>query len=55
MFVLLLLQANLERFRRGKVKLLFVTDVAARGIDVPLLNNVVNYSFPPLPKLFVHR
>ncbi|KAG5182404.1 P-loop containing nucleoside triphosphate hydrolase protein [Tribonema minus] len=48
-------KTNLEKFRRGKVKLLLVTDVAARGIDVPLLNNVVNYSFPPLPKLFVHR
>ena len=32
-----------------------VTDVAARGIDVPLLNNVINYAFPPAPKLFVHR
>ena len=32
-----------------------MTDVAARGIDVPLLNNVVNYAFPPSPKLFVHR
>jgi ATP-dependent RNA helicase DDX54/DBP10 len=46
---------NLERFRRGRVKVLLVTDVAARGIDVPLLNNVINYSFPPLAKLFVHR
>ncbi|CAN0474880.1 unnamed protein product, partial [Laminaria digitata] len=36
-------------------KLLVVTDVAARGIDVPLLNNVINYAFPPAPKLFVHR
>ena len=46
---------NLTAFRRGKVKVLIVTDVAARGIDVPLLNNVVNYSFPPTAKLFVHR
>lgn len=46
---------NLENFRRGHVKLLLVTDLAARGIDVPLLDNVINYSFPPLPKLFVHR
>lgn len=38
-----------------QTKLLVVTDVAARGIDVPLLNNVVNYAFPPAPKLFVHR
>jgi len=46
---------NLERFRQGRVRYLIVTDVAARGIDVPLLDYVINYSFPPLPKLFVHR
>ncbi len=46
---------NLERFRQGRVNYLIVTDVAARGIDVPLLDYVINYSFPPLPKLFVHR
>ena len=38
-----------------QTKLLVVTDVAARGIDVPLLDNVINYAFPPAPKLFVHR
>lgn len=42
-------------FRNGEVSFLIVTDVAARGIDVPLLNNVVNFHFPMVPKLFVHR
>jgi ATP-dependent RNA helicase DDX54/DBP10 len=46
---------NLKLFRNGFVKYLVVTDLAARGIDVPLLNNVINYHFPPTPKLFVHR
>ena len=42
-------------FRNGDVKYLIVTDVAARGIDVPLLDNVVHFHFPSSPKLFVHR
>lgn len=45
----------LVSLRITQTKLLVVTDVAARGIDVPLLNNVINYAFPPAPKLFVHR
>ena len=47
--------ANLKAFRNGEVSFLIVTDLAARGIDVPLLNNVVNFHFPPSPKLFLHR
>ncbi|TMW66333.1 hypothetical protein Poli38472_004098 [Pythium oligandrum] len=46
---------NIGKFRAKKTNLLIVTDVAARGIDIPLLNNVFNYSFPPTAKLFVHR
>ncbi|CAK4083349.1 unnamed protein product [Aphanomyces euteiches] len=46
---------NIGKFRAKKTPILIVTDVAARGIDIPLLNNVINYSFPATPKLFVHR
>ena len=46
---------NIEKFRKRRTRVLLVTDVAARGIDIPLLNNVVNYDFPSKPKLFVHR
>lgn len=42
-------------FSKKKVSVMVVTDVAARGLDLPLLDNVVNFSFPFTPKLFVHR
>ncbi|GFP53371.1 ATP-dependent RNA helicase DBP10 [Trichoderma asperellum] len=46
---------QVEDFRNGKTNLLVVTDVAARGIDIPVLANVINYDFPPQPKVFIHR
>lgn len=46
---------QVDKFRRGRTNILVVTDVAARGIDIPILANVINYDFPPQPKIFVHR
>jgi len=46
---------QVEKFRKGQCNILVVTDVAARGIDIPILANVINYDFPPQPKVFVHR
>jgi ATP-dependent RNA helicase DDX54/DBP10 len=46
---------QVEDFRNGRSNILVVTDVAARGIDIPVLANVINYDFPPQPKVFVHR
>ena len=46
---------HVENFRTGMTNILVVTDVAARGIDIPVLANVINYDFPPQPKVFVHR
>ncbi|KAJ8674285.1 hypothetical protein QAD02_005547 [Eretmocerus hayati] len=46
---------NAAKFQNGKVKVLVVTDVAARGIDIPHLDNVINVNFPAKSKLFVHR
>ncbi|XP_075389692.1 ATP-dependent RNA helicase DDX54 isoform X2 [Tenrec ecaudatus] len=46
---------NLAMFTHGKCSALIVTDLAARGLDIPLLDNVINYSFPAKGKLFLHR
>ena len=40
---------------KGKVNLLITTDVTARGIDIPILDNVIHYDFPATAKLFIHR
>ncbi|WP_339747097.1 DEAD/DEAH box helicase [uncultured Maricaulis sp.] len=45
----------LEGFRRGKIKILVATDVAARGIDVDDISHVVNYELPNVPEAYVHR
>lgn len=46
---------QVQNFRSGRSNILVVTDVAARGIDIPVLANVINYDFPSQPKIFVHR
>ena len=46
---------QVQDFRSGLTNILVVTDVAARGIDIPVLANVINYDFPAQPKIFVHR
>ena len=43
------------RFRAKLCQYMVVTDVAARGVDIPLLENVINHNFPTKAKLFVHR
>ena len=46
---------QVQDFRTGMTNILVVTDVAARGLDIPVLANVINYDFPSQPKIFVHR
>jgi superfamily II DNA/RNA helicase len=45
----------LSRFERGKVMTLVATDVAARGIDVPDVAQVINYDAPEDRDAYVHR
>lgn len=45
----------LDRFRSGENRVLVTTDVAARGIDIPSIDYVVNYDLPDNPENYVHR
>jgi superfamily II DNA/RNA helicase len=45
----------LSRFERGKVMTMVATDVAARGIDVPDVAQVINYDAPEDREAYVHR
>lgn len=45
----------LDSFKRGSLKCLVATDVAARGIDVNDLAMVINYDLPNEPENYVHR
>jgi len=44
-----------ENFKNGRVPLLVATDVAARGLDIPDVDYVINYSFPLTIEDYVHR
>jgi len=45
----------LAAFRKGDVRTLVATDIAARGIDVDGVSHVVNFDLPNVPETYVHR
>ncbi|WP_413665893.1 DEAD/DEAH box helicase [Microbulbifer sp. CNSA002] len=45
----------LADFKAGKVQILVATDIAARGIDIDQLPQVVNFDLPNVPEDYVHR
>lgn len=45
----------LADFKNGKVKVLVATDIASRGLDIPLLPHVVNFELPNVSEDYVHR
>ena len=45
----------LSGFKSGAVEVLVATDIAARGLDIPLLPHVINFELPNIPEDYVHR
>lgn len=45
----------LKEFKAGKKRVMVATDIAARGLDIPLLPHVINYELPNVSEDYVHR
>lgn len=45
----------LSDFRKKKYRILVATDVAARGLDIPHIEHVINYDLPQCPEDYIHR
>jgi ATP-dependent RNA helicase RhlE len=45
----------LAGFKNGTVEVLVATDIAARGLDIPLLPHVINFELPNIPEDYIHR
>jgi ATP-dependent RNA helicase RhlE len=48
-------QNALKSFKDKTIRILVATDIASRGIDVELLEYVINYEIPNIPETYVHR
>ena len=48
-------EQTLADFKNGTVKILIATDVAARGLDIDQLQQVVNFDLPHIPENYIHR
>ncbi len=45
----------LAGFKNNDIRVLVATDIAARGLDIPLLPHVINFELPNIPEDYVHR
>jgi ATP-dependent RNA helicase RhlE len=45
----------LAQFKTNDIRVLVATDIAARGLDIPLLPHVINFELPNVPEDYVHR
>ena len=45
----------MAKVKRGELRFMVATDIAARGIDISDLTHVINYSLPEDPAVYLHR
>ncbi|MBC8069997.1 MAG: DEAD/DEAH box helicase, partial [Deltaproteobacteria bacterium] len=45
----------LDAFKKGELRVLVATDLAARGIDIDAVTHVINFDLPNIPETYVHR
>ncbi|MGE4352392.1 MAG: DEAD/DEAH box helicase [Bdellovibrionales bacterium] len=45
----------IRHFREQKYRILVATDIAARGLDIPHIEHVINYDLPQCPEDYIHR
>ncbi len=45
----------IANFRKRKHRILVATDIAARGLDIPHIEHVINYDLPQCPEDYIHR
>ncbi len=45
----------LDAFKKGELRVLVATDLAARGIDIDAVSHVINFDLPNVPETYVHR
>lgn len=45
----------INAFRKGRHRIMVATDIAARGLDIPHIQHVINYDLPQCPEDYIHR
>ncbi len=46
---------TLDKFKQNVIQILIATDVASRGLDIPMVSHVINYDLPESHEAYIHR
>jgi len=48
-------EKTINKFKKGDLKIVVATDVAARGLDIKTISHVINFDLPLDPEIYIHR